>query len=104
MEEQGTAELLVNSGGRRFSVDRAGARRSEPNNGDSTVVAFLQEKGVRERMSTSRSSRTTPWRSCTPSMLTSGAWSSVWVPKWQTDAATGRPRRRLKLPIKNSIH
>ena len=80
MEEQGSAELLVNSSGWWCSVEHARARRSEPDNGDSAAVAFLREKGERERMSVSRSSRMTSWRSCTPSTLMSGARSGVRAP------------------------
>jgi len=80
MEEQNTAELWANFGGRRCSVKRAQVRRSEPDNGASAVAAFMREKGERRRMDTSRRSRTTPWRSRTSSALTSGARNGVRVP------------------------
>ena len=80
MEEQNTAELWANSGGRRCSVERARAHWSEPDNGASTVAVFLREKGERRRMDVSRRSRTTPWRSCTSSALMSGARNGVRVP------------------------
>jgi len=67
-------------GGRRCIVERARARRSEPDDGASVAATFLCEKGERERMDASRSSRATPWRSCMPSALTSRAKDGVWSP------------------------
>ena len=67
--ERSTEELWANFGGRRCSVGCARARRSEPDDGASAAAEFLRKKGGRERMDASRSSRATPWRSCTPSAL-----------------------------------
>ena len=78
--EQNTAELWVSFGGWRCSVERARARWSEPNDDTSAAVEFQHEKGERERMDASRSSRLTSWRSCTPSALTSGARDGVRLP------------------------
>ena len=38
---------------------------------------MLRERGERERVDASRRSRASPWRSCTPSALTSGARDGV---------------------------
>ena len=78
--EQSTEELWVSFGGRQCSVEHARARRRERDDGASTAAEFQREKGERERMDASRSSRATPWRSCTPSSLTSGARDSVRSP------------------------
>ena len=78
--EQSTAELWASFGGWRCSVERARARRSEPDDTASAVAEFQCEKGEREGMDASRSSRAMPWRSCKPSALTSGARYGVWSP------------------------
>ena len=79
--EQNTAKLLANFGGQRCSVERAWVHRSELGNGDAVVAALsARERGGREGMSVSRSSRTLPWRSCTTSALSGGARSDERAP------------------------
>ena len=78
--EQSTAKLWVSFGGRRCSVGRAQARQSELDDGASAAAEFEREKGERERVDASRHSRATSWRSCTPSVLTSGARDGVRTP------------------------
>ena len=78
--EQSTAELWASFGGRRCSVERARARRSELDDGASAAAKFEREKSETERVDASRRSRATSWRSCTPSTLTSGARDSVQMP------------------------
>ena len=83
--EQSTAELWASFCGWRWSVEGARAHRKEPDDGASTAAEFLSEKGERERVDASRRSTATPWRSCTPSVLTSGARDETQLPVGHVD-------------------
>jgi len=78
--EQSTAELWVSFGGQRCSVERARAHLSELATAHPLRPSFLRKRGERERVDASRRSRASPWRSCTPSALTSGTRDGVRLP------------------------
>ena len=80
VREQSMAELWASFRGQRCSVERARAHRSELATAPPVRPSFLRERGERERVDVSRHSRAMPWRSCTPSALTSGVRDGVQMP------------------------
>ena len=78
--EQVTVELWASFGGRRCSVERARARRSELVTATPLRPSFRCERGEREGMDASTCSRVSPWRSSAPPGLTSGARDGIRAP------------------------
>ena len=78
--EQDTVELWASFSGWRCIVECARARRSELVMATPLRPSFQHERGEREGMDASRHSRVSPWRSCTPPVLMSGARDGVRMP------------------------
>ena len=61
-------------------MEHARARRSELATATLLRPSFRRERGEREGMDASRRSRVSPWRSCVPPVLMSGARDGVRTP------------------------
>ena len=78
--EQNMAEPWVRFGDQQCGLEHARAHRSELGMASLLRPSFLRERGEWERVDAFRRSRASPWRSCTPSTLTSRAKDGIWMP------------------------